>query len=128
MSLINTLPLELENIIGDFKEEMEQVEHKQKFKSTLDEINKIRYTITGGDSWRSYGITSVQYYGGLNETETIYDSINRLCIHTYETTPPYMNGDLGEEIQTITTIYESINNIEIWVSVEETDLIDIDDM
>ena len=128
MSLINTLPLELENIIGDFKEQMEQMEHKQKFKSTLDEINKIRYRMNGEDSWRSYGITSVQYYGGLNDADTLYDSIHELWVHTYETTPPYMNGDLGEEIETITTIYESIDYVEIEVDTEERELIDIDDI
>ena len=122
---MNTLPQDLENIINDYKYQME---HKEKFKSSLDIINQIRYRLLDGDSWRSYRNIDVQYYGGLNEADTLYNSINELWIHTFETTPPYTNGDLGEEIETTTTIYESIDYIDIVVDIEQTDLIDIDDI
>ena len=101
---------------------------KEKFKSTLDSINKISYTLNGSYSWRSYGIRSVQCYSGLNHANYIYESCNELWIHTYQTTPPHMNGDLGEEIETITTIYESIDYVDIEVNTEQTDLVDIDDL
>jgi hypothetical protein len=120
---MNFLPKELENIINNYKHQME---HKEKIQSTLKEINKITYIESEGTSWRSYGITSVNYYGGLNED--IYENCYELWIHSYETTPPYTNGDLGEEIETITTIYEEIEGIFVDIETEQTDLIDIDDV
>ena len=122
---MENLPEELENIIMDYKYQME---HQQRFQLTLDEINQISYTMNGYDSWRSYGSRTVQYYGGFNEVGTLYDTEYELWIHTYETTPPYMNGDIGEEFETTTTIYESINSVYITMEIEQRGLIDIDDV
>ena len=118
MSLINTLPIELENIINDYKYQME---HKEKFKSSLDKINQIIYVLSvRGDSIRYYGITSV-----ITEINTD----NTLSVLSIQTSPPDMNGD-SETIETTTTIYESIDNIEIEIVEDEyvISVIDIDDL
>ncbi len=112
MSLINSLPLDLENIINSYKYQMEHIE---KFQSTLDMIKEINYHIDNKDySQRSYGNTSVHYYYELNQDETLYNSVYKLWIHTYMT-----------EYETITTIYETINCIDIVI---EEDIIDIDNV
>ena len=119
------LPLDLENIIVDFKEQMERKEHKDSLQSTLDEINQISYSVTDGVSWRTYYDNSVECYSKLNYYGG-YDGINELLIHTYETTPP-TNGDIGEQIETLVTITEA-ECIDIDIDIAHTELIDIDDL
>jgi hypothetical protein len=127
---MNFLPEELENIINDYKYQMEHIE---KFQSTLDIIDNITYIESEGNSWRSYGTTTVHCYGESTEVlmylgNTIYESCHELWIHTVVITPPYMNGDLGEEIETINTIYEEIDGIFINTEYYQEELIDIDDV
>jgi len=127
---LSELPLVLEEIVIDYKEEMEFVEirheHKQTFQSTLDEINKISYSIVNGDSWRTYYEITVECYGGLNQGDTLYNSIYQLWIQTYDRTPLFTDG-VEDETETIATIYESTNRVEIVINTEQYDLIDIDD-
>ena len=120
------LPLDLENIIVDFKEQMERKEHKDSFQSTLDEINQISYSVTDGVSWRTYNDNSVECYGELNYCGGC-DGINELWIHTHETTPP-TDDYIGEQIETLITISESIECIDIDIDIGHTELIDIDDL
>ncbi len=110
------LPLVLEEIIINYKEEMELIdirrEHKQTFQASLNEINKITYSIVNDDSWRTYYEISVQCYGGLNHAYKMCDSEYELWIHTYDRTPTYAD-DLAYEAEKIITIYETINYIDI---------------
>lgn len=112
------LPHELENIVNEYKEQMEfldnRVAHKERFKSTLDRINKISYSVTRGDSWRTIpGKCLTQYYGGLNHAETLYKSTYELWVHTYTQTLQYMNIGICDEDEIIKTIYESSDYVEI---------------
>ena len=104
------------------------MEHKEKFQSSLAEINVMSYTIIDGESWRTFNNISTQCYGGLNVANNIYDTINELWVHTFETTPPHMNGDIGEEYEKVATIYEAIDCVEIDVVEDHRELIDIDDV
>ncbi len=126
--LLNKLPLVLEEIIVDYKEEMEFNEirhnHQQIFKSTLCEINKISYSVVNGDSWRTYYEKTVECYGALNQGD---NSNYQLWIQTYDRTPLFTDED-ANEIETTVTIYEFANHVEIAVNVEQYDLIDIDDV
>ena len=66
------LPKDIENIIIDYKNQMEHIE---KFKLTLNEINKISHEISpGGDTYRTYGSRRVYYCGGLSKADTLLKS------------------------------------------------------
>ena len=98
---MNFLPKDLEDIIVDYKNQME---HNIKFQSTLDEINKIEYKINNhGDTWRTHDNVTTQYYGGLNHAETLYHSDYELWVHTY------IDTDDTPEEEVIKVIFESID-------------------
>ena len=110
---MNSLPLDIENIIIDYKNQME---HREKFKNSLNIIKKIQYNITTeGDSFRTYERTSVQYYNFMNKLEEhcyFHHDINELWIHNV-TIEVYGHGFDMDEREYIQTIYESVDYIEI---------------
>jgi len=114
---MNFLPQAIEDIIVDYKI---QLEHRETFQSTLNEINDIIYVINVSDTFRISGDMTTQYYGGLNQAETLYHSINELWVHTYS------EDEMVGEI--ITTIYECSDYVEINVDEEQSESVDVDDL
>lgn len=101
---MNSLPKELEDIIVDYKNQME---HREKYEKTLMYINLIQYDILDGDSWRGdfNNHNTIQYYGGWNHAHDYYNSINELWIHKYNS-----DENIEEEIKVIN---ESHNTYDI---------------
>ena len=72
---MNTLPIELENIIIDYKNQME---HKEKFQSTLEAINNIEYFI-----FKQYNVSSRALPGAgyMNDNNVEYYNITTQDLH-----------------------------------------------
>lgn len=80
---MNSLSLVIENIILDYKIQMEQIEHKLKFQKTLDEINKVIHCCNHRESYRTYRNKMVNCYGGLNCANLMRDSVHELWVHGF---------------------------------------------
>ena len=93
------LPKDLNDIIIDYKE---QLEHTLKFQKTLDKINNITYQTNHRESWRTHESKTVNCYGGLNCANLMRNSIHELWIHTFTK----VDGNFSEENEIIKIIYE----------------------
>jgi len=115
---MENLPQELEDIITQYKYELE---HKEKFSKCIKKINNISYKLTSVDSWRSIigSRRTTQYYCEKaecvrNVNDLLYDNCNKLCIHTFESSPPTYHDPCGDEYETVIVIYESVDFVEIF--------------
>ncbi len=80
---MNNLPLEIENIIIDYKMQMD---HREKFAKSIEKINNIHHTIMDTTSYRVNDDTNieVEMYGGHNMDERSKGHYEFWC-HRYTT-------------------------------------------
>ena len=76
LSKMNFLPKEIENIIIDYKEQIEKEEHKKKFNKTLENIKNINYFLVEEEN-DDYEERCYRYYSSYFNGDIIYFIYNK---------------------------------------------------
>ena len=88
---MNKLPLVLENIIIDYKQQMELVEHQQKFNPVLNQLNQTNQGYRSDNNTRTFNPFFTCYYlqllGGYNQFNKLHlqDGTIQKTLRTNET-------------------------------------------
>ncbi len=109
---MNFLPKDLEDIIVDYKTQME---HLEKFHTSLDKINEIEYIINQRYTWRTHDNVTTQYHEvEINlDDDDYYNSHKELWVHRYFDIDDDDTSEEEEEEEDIQIIFEDFSDLHL---------------